>query len=107
MGEPEEVVQDDTNFIESLLDCGVDVNLAKTSFSWEEEGVFGCFTRIDGEINYKMKETILHRAIMRNAIDLTLSLIKRGANVNAIFEYTFQKLANSMEMSQEKKDEAA
>lgn len=104
MGEPEEVKQDDATFIESLLDCGVDVNLARMSSSWEEESVYGGSTRVDGDIIYSMKETVLHRAIMRNATDLTINLIKRGANVNAIFEYTIQKLANSMEMSQELKD---
>lgn len=85
MGEPEEVKQDDATFIESLLDCGVDVNLARMSSNWEEESVYGGSTRVDGDIMYSMKETVLHRAIMRNATDLTINLIKRGANVNAIF----------------------
>ena len=45
-------------------------------------------------VEYRMSETVLHRAIMHNAIDLTNNLIKRGADVNAIFKYTKQKLDN-------------
>ena len=36
-----EVEQDDGAFISSLLDCGVDVNLANKRSSWEEEAVYG------------------------------------------------------------------
>ena len=55
-------------------------------------------------VEYRMSETVLHRAIMHNAIDLTNNLIKRGADVNAIFKYTKQKLDNYQQLSQELKE---
>ena len=69
----------DLSMIELYFDCGVDVNCARSHWSWQEEDDLNCA---------KEYETLLHTCLKTGNLELVRMVVERGADVRQEMVFT-------------------